>query len=236
MLREIVLDTETTGTDHLTGDRIVEVGGIELLNHIPTGKFFHRYINPQRPVHQGAYEVHGLDDAFLAGHPVFAAVADELHQFLGDARLVIHNAAFDMAFLNAEFGRTGHGALPSHRALCTLMLARRRHPGAPASLDALCSRFGIDNSRRSKHGALLDAELLAEVYIELIGGRQTDLGLTMLRPGQSPLGSDGFEIPVVRAPRPPVFRLTETERDAHRAFVAGALGSRPVWGDYIAPA
>lgn len=231
MLREIALDTETTGVDHATGDRIVEIGAVELLNYIPTGRSFHAYINPQRAMSQGAFEVHGLSDAFLADKPAFATLAAELHDFLGDSRLVIHNAAFDMGFLNAEFGLCGHPLLASHRAIDTLLLARRKHPGASNSLDALCARYGIDNSRRTKHGALLDAEILAEVYIELIGGRQADLGLT--RVTQVGGGFGTATLPdVARAPRPIVVRLNDAERAAHRAFVAG-LGEAPIWSQYL---
>src|SRR5215213_4339788 len=167
-MREIVLDTETTGTDPAAGDRVIEIGCVELVNHVPSGRTYHVYVNPERPVSAGALAVHGLTNAFLADKPVFAAIADDLLAFVGDGRLVIHNAGFDVAFLNAEFARTGHPALPLEQVVDTLALARRKHPGASNSLDALCARYGIDNSRRTKHGALLDAEILAEVYIELI--------------------------------------------------------------------
>ena len=177
MLREIVFDTETTGVQANSGDRLVEIGCVELLNHIPTGKNFHVYINPERTMPVEAFNIHGLSEEFLADKPLFAAIADEFCDFIGDSRLIAHNATFDIGFLNAEFTRTGHPSLSMSRVLDTLMLARRKHPGSPASLDALCSRYGIDNSRRTKHGALLDAEILAEVYMELIGGRQADLGL-----------------------------------------------------------
>jgi DNA polymerase III subunit epsilon len=227
MLREVVLDTETTGTDPAAGDRVVEIGMVELLNHIPTGEARQIYCNPQRPMSEGAFRVHGLSDQFLADKPVFAAVADDLAAFLGDARLVIHNAAFDIGFLNAEFARTGHPALPMTRVVDTLALARRRHPGASNSLDALCARYGIDNARRTKHGALLDAELLAEVYIELIGGKQTDLGLN--RPGRVAVAT---AMAVARVPRAYVSRLTDAERDAHRAFVA-TLGANALWREYL---
>jgi DNA polymerase-3 subunit epsilon len=229
MLREIVLDTETTGTDP-AGDRIVEIGCVELLNYIPTGRSYHVYVNPQRAVSQGALAVHGLSDSFLAGKPPFRSIAQELLEFVRDARLVIHNAVFDIAFLDAEFGRCGHPKLGMERALCTLSLARRKHPGAPGSLDALCSRYGIDNSRRTKHGALLDAEILAEVYIELIGGRQADLGLAIAREASS--AQDGrIVLPTARrAPLPS--RLTDADREAHLAFVA-TLGGNALWRDYL---
>ncbi|RVU21167.1 DNA polymerase III subunit epsilon [Methylobacterium oryzihabitans] len=234
MLREIVLDTETTGTDAKT-DRLIEIGGIELLNHIPTGVEFHRYVNPQRPVSQGAFAVHGLSDAFLADKPVFSAIAAEWRDFCGDATLVIHNAAFDVGFLNAEYARLGETGPPPidlAAVVDTLALARRRHPGAANNLDALCSRYGIDNSRRTKHGALLDAQILAEVYIELLGGKQTSLGLAMesgadLRRGTERTGA------ARRGPRPaPRARIDDAERAAHAAFVAG-LGAGAIWHEYL---
>src|ERR687889_222200 len=226
MLREIVLDTETTGTDHAKGDRVIEIGCVELLNHIPTGKTYHVYINPQYPVSAGAFAVHGLSDDFLADKPVFAAIADGFMSFIGDARLVIHNAPFDIGFLNAEFARTGHKAFNLSDVVDTLTMARRKHPGAANNLDALCSRYGIDNSRRTKHGALLDAEILAEVYIELIGGKQADLGLAIVRPETMP-GAQAIEFRR-RETRIIVTRLSEAERNAHAAFVA-TLGPNAVW-------
>jgi DNA polymerase-3 subunit epsilon len=229
MLREIVLDTETTGTDP-AGDRIVEIGCVELLNYIPTGRTYHVYINPQRPMSQGAFAVHGLSDSFLADKPIFSAIAPDFMDFVQDARLVIHNAAFDVGFLNAEFGRCGHPTLHSGRAACTLTMARRKHPGAPASLDALCSRYGIDNSRRTKHGALLDAEILAEVYIELIGGRQADLGLAITR-DPARRGDAAIVLPA-QARRVAEPRLTDAEREAHLAFVT-TLGANALWRDYL---
>ncbi len=171
-LREIVLDTETTGLDPKSGHRIVEVAGIEMVNHLPTGESFRRYINPERDMPEEAERIHGLSEAFLADKPVFAAIAQDLVTFLGDATLVIHNASFDMKFLNAEFKAAGFPSLPASRAKDTMEMARRRFPGAQVSLDALCRRFAIDNSVRTYHGALLDCELLAGVYLELIGGRQ----------------------------------------------------------------
>ena len=229
-MREVVLDTETTGTDVGAGDRIVEIGAVELINHIPTGRSFHAYVNPQRSMPQGAFAVHGLSDAFLADKPRFAAVAGEFEEFIEDSRLVIHNAAFDIAFLNAELGRIGRPALGMGRVLDTLTMARRKHPGAPASLDALCARYGIDNSRRTKHGALLDAEILAEVYIELIGGKQADLGLAIVRPETMP-GAQAIEFRR-RETRIIVTRLSDVERDAHAAFVA-TLGPNALWNSYL---
>jgi len=225
MTREIVLDTETTGLDPLSGDRVVEIGAVELINHIATGQVFHCYLNPQRAMNPEAEAIHGLSDAFLADKPVFAAIAQEFLDFVGDAPLVIHNAPFDMKFLNAEFRRTGRPDWPMSRACDTIPLARKRFPGQQASLDALCRRFGIDNSGREKHGALLDAELLAEVYLELIGGRQPDFGLSAERRG-GPGAARGY-VPGAR-PRALKPRLTEAEAAAHAAFVA-TLGEATLW-------
>lgn len=223
-MREVVLDTETTGLDPDTGDRIVELGAVELLNHMPTGRVFHRHVNPQRDVPAEAVQVHGLTAAFLSDKPVFSAVVAEFLAFLGDARLIIHNAAFDMKFINAELGWAGHPVLPWARALDTLEMARRRFPGAQNTLDALCRRFGVDNTGRTKHGALLDSELLAEVYLELIGGRQPDLVLTVVR---GPATSGAAWVPPPR-PRPLAPRITDAELAAHAAFVAG-LGGQAIW-------
>ncbi len=176
-MREIALDTETTGLDPSSGDRIVEIGCVELFNHIPTGKSFQRYLNPERSMPNEAFQVHGLGDDFLADQKLFADVADDLEDFLGDDPLVIHNAEFDMRFLNAELERMNKPPLPLSRAIDTVKMARQKFPGSPASLDALCRRFEISTSARSLHGALLDAQLLAEVYLQLIGGRQPDLAL-----------------------------------------------------------
>jgi len=225
MTREIVLDTETTGLDPLSGDRVVEIGCVELINHIATGQVFHRYLNPQRPMNPEAEAIHGLSDAFLADKPVFSAIAGEFVAFVGEAPLVIHNAPFDMKFLNAEFRRLGRPDWPMRRAIDTIPLARKRFPGAQASLDALCRRFGIDNSGREKHGALLDAELLAEVYLELIGGRQPDFGLAAERRGGP--GAARVYAPGAR-PRALKPRLTEAEAAAHAAFVA-TLGEAALW-------
>lgn len=231
-MREIVMDTETTGLNPDEGHRIVEIGAVELLNLLPTGRIFHRYINPERPMPKEAERIHGLDDAFLADKPVFAHVAAEFLEFVGDARLVIHNAAFDMMMLNAELSRLGRDPLPQARAVDTLDLARRKFPGAQASLDALCRRFEIDNSGREKHGALLDSELLAEVYLELKGGRQQGLSLDA---GPRPAAEAGDETPAEGAgyrppprPRPLPPRITEAERAAHTALVA-ELGDEALW-------
>lgn len=174
-MREIILDTETTGLSPLTGDRLVEIGCVELINHIPTGATYHVYINPERDMPKEAEAVHGLSAIFLKDKPLFKSIAQEFLDFVGDAPLIIHNASFDMGFINAELATLGKSAISNSQVIDTLQLARRTHPMGPNSLDALCRRYGIDNSKRTKHGALLDAELLAEVYLELIGGRQTAL-------------------------------------------------------------
>jgi DNA polymerase III subunit epsilon len=224
-MREIVLDTETTGFDPDQGDRIVEIGAVELVNHLPTGRTFHKYLNPERTMPNEAFQVHGLSDAFLSDKPLFRAVAQDFLTFLGDAQLVIHNAAFDMKFLNAELGWLGLPPLADSRAVDTLAIARRRFPGSPASLDALCRRFGIDNSARTLHGALLDSEILADVYLELIGGRQPDFGLA--GPGAGAHHTAEQTGAMVR-PQPLAPRLTDAEAAAHAAFVA-TLGDAPVW-------
>jgi DNA polymerase III subunit epsilon len=226
-MREIVLDTETTGLDPETGHRIVELGGVELVNHMPTGRVLHHYINPRRDVPQDAFEVHGLSTGFLADKPPFESVARAFLDFVGDARLVIHNAEFDMRFLNAELAWAGLPVLPPGQARDTLELARRRFPGAPNSLDALCRRFGIDNTGRTRHGALLDAELLAEVYLELVGGRQPVLTLTVTTIGQGGAAAGAGWVPPAR-PRPLPARITPAEAAAHAAFVA-EIGGGALW-------
>jgi DNA polymerase-3 subunit epsilon len=232
MLREIVLDTETTGTEARNGDRLIEIGAVELLNHIPTGRTFHRYCNPQRAVSEGAFNVHGLSDAFLSDKPVFAEIVGELQAFLAEGRMVIHNAPFDVGFLNMEYARLGANAPPPIQledVVDTLPMARRKHPGAANNLDALCARYGIDTSRRTKHGALLDAQILAEVYVELLGGKQTSLGLMDAQTGpqvQAVLQA------VPATPRPYRSRLTDEERARHDSFRA-SLGPAPIWADYI---
>lgn len=227
-LREIVLDTETTGLEPAEGHRIVEIGAVELLNHMPTGRTFHKYINPQRAMPEEAFRIHGLSDDFLRDKPVFAEVAAEFVAFVGDARLVIHNAAFDMKFINAELSWLDLVPIPVERAVDTVAIARRRFPGAQASLDALCRRFGIDNSGRTLHGALLDSELLAEVYLELIGGRQPDFALAVsAEVSVVSLASGGEWRPRPRpVPLPP--RITPEEEAAHAAFVK-TLGDGALW-------
>ena len=225
-MREIALDTETTGLDPATGDRVVEIGAVELFNQMPTGRTYHQYLNPDRMMPKEAFEVHGLSDDFLRDKPRFRDVARAFLDFIGDATLVIHNAPFDMKFLNHELKTAGHAILPMSRAFDTVALARQKYPGSPASLDALCRRFGIDNSMREKHGALLDSEILAEVYLELIGGRQPDL---TLNPASSKSVS---EINAVWRPKPrPIplpTRLTAAETTAHQVFVT-KLGATAIW-------
>ena len=229
-MREIVLDTETTGFDPSEGDRIVEIGAVELYNHVPTGRTYHQYINPERAMPREAFEVHGLGDEFLADKPKFIEIADAFLEFVGtDAKLVIHNASFDMKFLNAELGWVKKPLIANERAIDTLMIARRKFPGSPASLDALCRRFGIDNSSRTLHGALLDSEILAEVYLELIGGRQPGFGLNFDSDNgqKSALGPSDDWRPKPRAVPLPS-RLTEEEAASHAAFIE-KMGDSAIW-------
>ena len=226
-MREIVLDTETTGLEPASGDRVVEIGAVELHNHLPTGQTWHRYLNPDRAMPKEAFAVHGLSDDFLRDKPRFATVAADFLTFIGTARLVIHNASFDLKFLNAELTAAGLPSLPLARALDTVTLARQKFPGSPASLDALCRRFGIDTSARTRHGALLDSEILAEVYLELIGGRQPDLTLNPVAARPARGTADTSWQPRPRpTPLPP--RLTASESAAHLAFVAN-LGAASIW-------
>ena len=227
-MREIVLDTETTGFEPSEGHRIVEIGAVELYNHVPTGRTYHQYINPERAMPQEAFAVHGLGDDFLRDKPKFAQVAQAFLDFIGpDSKLVIHNAAFDMKFLNAELSWAGMPLLDNGRALDTLAMARRKFPGSPATLDALCRRFSIDNSARTLHGALLDSEILAEVYLELIGGRQPGFGLNIDPvPAKNAASQSDWRPRPRPIPLPP--RITEAEAEAHRAFVA-KLGEGAIW-------
>jgi DNA polymerase III subunit epsilon len=225
-MREIVLDTETTGFEPESGDRIVEIGAVELHNHMATGRRYHQYVNPERSMPKGAYEVHGLGDDFLRDKPKFAQIGQGFLEFIGDAKLVIHNAAFDMKFLNAELGWMGLPHLPWERAIDTLAIARKRFPGSPASLDALCRRFGIDNAARTLHGALLDSEILAEVYLELIGGRQPDFGLSGQSAGTGKNAAENWRAVARAAPLPG--RISPQETAAHDAFV-DRLGDDAVW-------
>ena len=228
-MREIVLDTETTGFEPAEGDRLVEIGAVELLNHMPTGRTYHQYINPERDMPEEAFNVHGLSEEFLRPMPKFAEVAQAFVDFVGGAQLVIHNAAFDMKFLNFELERAGFPKL-NVKVVDTLAIARRRFPGSPASLDALCRRFGIDNSARTLHGALLDSEILAEVYLELMGGRQPDFALASTGGSRSsgPVDSGWRARP---RPNPLPSRLTAEEAAAHAKFVAG-MGDAAVWKRY----
>ena len=227
-MREIVFDTETTGLDPVQGHRLVEIGCVELLNRFPTGKTFHRYLNPERDMPVEAFNVHGLAIEFLKEHPLFVAVADEFLDFVGDAPLVAHNGYFDLNFINSELERAQKPVFARDRIVDTLMLARRKHPGGSNRLDDLCARYRIDNSRRTKHGALLDAELLAEVYVELIGARQAMLGLAAAGT-EAMLDAAGPSLRVRPAPLAP--RGSDGERVAHDAFV-GTLGEKSIWQDY----
>lgn len=229
-MREIILDTETTGLDAAKGHRLVEIGCIELFNHIPTGQTYHVYLDPQRDMPEEAFRVHGLSTEFLRGKPLFSAIVDEFLSFVGDATLVIHNAAFDMGFINAELQRAGREPLGMDRVIDTVTMARRRFPAASNTLDALCGRFGIDNAKRTKHGALLDAELLADVYVELIGGRQTSLGLGEAGRGGPTAVRSRKPAPPRPEPLPP--RLTAADAAAHLAFVA-QLGEKAIWWDTL---
>jgi DNA polymerase-3 subunit epsilon len=228
-MREIVLDTETTGLDPNQGHRLVEVGCVELLNRIPTGASFHKYVNPEREVPAEAFAIHGLSADFLRDKPRFAEIADEFLAFIGDAPLIIHNAGFDHGFLCAELKRVERALITRERLVDTLALARRKHSAGPYSLDALCTRYGIDNSRRTKHGALLDAEILAEVYIELIGGRQAQLGLA--EKVETAVRFNGAII-VRERPASLELRLTDADLAAHRDFVA-TLGEAALWRSYL---
>lgn len=226
-MREIVLDTETTGFDPQQGDRIVEIGAVELFNHMPTGETYHQYINPERAMPQGAFEVHGLGDEFLRDKPLFANVAQAFLDFIGDSKLIIHNASFDMKFLNAELSKVNLPKIPMEQALDTLAIARKKFPGSPASLDALCRRFNIDNASRTLHGALLDSEILAEVYLELIGGRQPDFGLnTAATSAGNSDGANAWRAGARPAKLPP--RITKEETAAHDAMIA-AMGDGALW-------
>jgi DNA polymerase-3 subunit epsilon len=229
-MREIVFDTETTGLDPTQGHRLIEIGCIELLNRIPTGNTFHRYINPERDIPQEAFAVHGLNAVFLQDKPLFAAVADDLLKFFGDDPLVAHNAAFDLGFLNAELARIARPQIARERLVDTLLLARRKHPGGSNRLDDLCARYKVDNSHRTKHGALLDAELLAEIYVELIGARQALLGLS--ETANSVIDVRGTSTTVRARPLPLQPRITMIERATHRDFIT-TLGSSAVWQDYL---
>ncbi len=223
-MREIVFDTETTGFSFSGGDRLVEIGCVEMVNRVETGRSFHAYVNPARPMPPDAQAVHGLSDAFLADKPLFPAIADDLLDFLGDSPLVAHNAAFDFGFLNGELRLIGRPALDIDRMVDTLALARIRHPGAKHTLDALCSRFGIDRSHRTLHGALLDAQLLAQVYVELTGGRQ--IGLSLVSDQRLPMDDTPDSAPAIARPARD-FAPSAAERAAHAVFVSQI--TNPLW-------
>lgn len=231
MQREIVLDTETTGLDHARGDRIIEIGCIELVNRIPTGREFHCFINPERDVPAEAEAVHGLSTAFLTDKPRFIAVADGFLNFIGNDVLVIHNANFDIGFLNMELGRLTKPRISFDRVVDTLALSRRRNPGGVHNLDALCKRYGIDNSKRTKHGALMDSLLLAEVYVELLGERQANLELGR-NASAAGFNANGGTVAVAQRPQPLPDRLTVEDLAQHRAFVEN-LGEKALWRRYL---
>ena len=224
-MREIVMDTETTGLDPTQGHKVVEIGAVELFNHIPTGRTFHQYINPKRQMPQEAFDVHGLSIEFLMSYPVFKDIAEKFLNFIGSSTLIIHNASFDVKFLNFELDNVGAEKIQNDRVLDTLKLARSKYPGSPASLDALSRRFRIDISKRSKHGALLDSQILAEVYLELIGGRQPGLELISTQTRNTTTSSnDGTfkrEVPLPSL-------LTDTEKKAHDTFIK-LLGEKCLW-------
>jgi DNA polymerase-3 subunit epsilon len=229
MAREIVMDTETTGLDPKTGHRLVEIACIEIEDLLPTGRFYHRYVDPERPCDPEAEKVHGLTGAFLRGKPKFDTLADEFLDFVGDAPLVAHNAAFDRGFVNAELERAGRGAIPEPRWICTYVLAQKKFPGMYNSLDALCKRFKISLAEREKHGALIDTKLLASVYLELHGGKERGLDLAP-RPKAKAVAVEGVTVggygPRLR---PLVSRVTEDERAAHQAFIAKTLKDKAIW-------
>ena len=228
-MREIVMDTETTGLDPNSGDRLVEIACVELANFIPTGRVWHQYINPQREVPQDAFRIHGLSTQFLADKPTFSELVDSFLDFVDGGKMIFHNASFDMKFINHELIRIERAAVPLERILDTLALARRKHPAGPNSLDALCKRYNIDNSARTKHGALLDAELLADVYLQLIGGQQPNFDLTARRNGGA-AGSAASNI-ILPRPQPLPVNLADAELSAHAAFVK-ELGGTAVWSFY----
>ena len=228
-MREIVMDTETTGLDPNSGDRLVEIACVELANYIPTGRVWHQYINPQREVPHDAFRIHGLSTQFLADKPLFTDLVESFLEFVDGAKMIFHNASFDMKFINAELIRIERAAIPLERVLDTLALARRKHPAGPNSLDALCKRYNVDNSARTKHGALLDAELLAEVYLQLIGGQQPNFDLTARRAGGA-AGSAASNI-ILPRPQPLPVNIADAELEAHVAFIK-ELGGTAVWGLY----
>jgi DNA polymerase-3 subunit epsilon len=230
-MREIIFDTETTGLDP-RDDRIIEIGGVELKDHFPTGRTIHLFINPDgRKVHPDALAIHGITDAFLTDKPNFASLADEIIDFFGDALWIAHNATFDMGFINAELARLARPPVPSAKVVDTLQIARRKHPMGPNSLDALCRRYGIDNSHRLKHGALLDSELLAEVYIELIGGRQAGFGFGSADDRRNTIRVEETTVASRARPFPLGSRLRVEELTAHAELVK-KMGDKAIWLKY----
>ncbi len=228
-MREIVFDTETTGLSPANGDRVVEIGAIELVNRVETGETYHAYFNPERDMPSEAYAVHGLSDAFLSGKPLFADSATGFLKFIGDSPMIAHNASFDFGFMNHEFERCGHPAIAMQRMVDTLAIARTKHPGAKHSLDALCTRYGVDRSQRVLHGALLDAQLLAQVYVELTGGRQIRLTLAGAERGMDAISIAGNTLRPIRKARRPIRPHTATldELERHAAFIATI--EEPLW-------
>ena len=225
-MREIMLDTETTGLSHKEGDRIVEIGCVEIIDRFPTGEVYHKYVNPERSMPKPAFDVHGLSQEFLSDKPLFTDLADGFLEFIDGAKLVIHNAPFDIGFLNFELEKSGHSIIAWSNVIDTLQMARQKYPGAANNLDALCRRFNIDNSSREKHGALLDSELLAEVYLELIGGHQAGFDLSAAS-GRSNEGEERLATAKPRAKALPLL-LSEEEHEAHEAFIK-TLGDNPMW-------
>ena len=228
-MREIVMDTETTGLKANGGDRLVEIACVELSNYIPTGRVWHEYMNPERDMPQEAFKVHGLSAEFLSTKPLFADLVGSFLDFVGGAKLIFHNASFDMGFINAELARLQHPAIPPELIVDTLALARRKHPAGPNSLDALCKRYNVDNSARTVHGALLDAQLLADVYLHLIGGQQPNFDLSSRQSAGG--GRGGARMAVTPRPTPLPANLAQDEVTAHAAFIDG-LGSEPIWRLY----
>nr|WP_321455193.1 DNA polymerase III subunit epsilon [uncultured Cohaesibacter sp.] len=233
-LREIVFDTETTGLDVMTGDRIVEIGCVELINHLPTENTFHVYINPERDMPEEAFRVHGLSEEFLSDKPKFAEIAKDFHDFIRDTVLIAHNASFDVKFLNWELDKAGFPKIDNSLVIDTLAMARQKFPAGPNNLDVLCSRFGIDNSKRTLHGALLDSEILADVYLELIGGRQTSFMLSseQQEEGSYADGAPRERKPAKQRPCPLPSRLSEAEIEAHSAFLGDIKGDA-IWAKYM---
>ncbi|MCL4117164.1 UNVERIFIED_CONTAM: hypothetical protein GTU68_065012 [Idotea baltica] len=228
-MREIVWDTETTGFDPVSGDRLVEIGAVELEKHLPTGRVYHQYINPERDMPDGAFQVHGLSIDFLKDHPTFKEVGQDFLDFVGDGILIAHNATFDMKFINAELGWAKLPTIPMSQSLDSLELARKKFPGAQNSLDALCRRFGVDNSAREKHGALLDSEILAEVYLELIGGRQPDFSLNVVAGTDTQTTHSDWVATPRQTPLPS--KLSQDEIAAHGEFI-GKLGENAIWNKF----